>query len=110
MSNFMNAKNIIEACNRQMKQIKEKQQAMQECEELYDLEDTLLLLECTVNLLASPRFTEEEREAISIVCSKSDEYLHNYRFGTAEYVKLYGAIATVRAMLTDSEIADKGKG
>ena len=59
MSNFMNAKNIIEACKRQMKIIEEKQKTMQECEELYDLEDILLLLECTVEVLSAtiPRET-----------------------------------------------------
>ena len=48
---------------------------------------------------ASPRFTAGEREAITLVGDTCDAYLHNYRFGTAEYVKLYEAIATVRKIL-----------
>ena len=76
MSNFMNAKNIIEASKRQMKIIEEKQKTMQECEELYDLEDILLLLECVVNLLASPRFTAEEREAMKAVLRLAQEQMY----------------------------------
>ena len=110
----MNAKNIIEACNRQMKQIKEKQQAMQECEEYFDLEDMLLLLECTAELLATHRFTAEEREAMNMVCYYADTAIANFtkEVGHETVGVKVGKkhILLVRAMLTASEIADKGKG
>lgn len=50
-----------------------------------------------------PRFSEAEREALDRINDTCTAYLHNYRFSTEEYVKIYGAIATVREMLGDEK-------
>ena len=68
---------------------------------------------------ASPRFTEEEREAMELVVkiAKNSAFVFpaNSKFSNSYNKMMYeetlgSAIATVRAMLAASEIADKGKG
>ena len=69
---------------------------------------------------ASPRFTDVEREAmdnlITMTYCSLDDNCEICRFENSEcwnskHTKMINsAIATVRAMLTASEIADKGKG
>ena len=60
---------------------------------------------------ASPRFTAEEREAIECVRYLATVLSDSVEGQDKKQDKRYAqSIATVRAMLTASEIADKGKG
>ena len=76
-----------------------------------DIKRSVEYYEMLLNSLRQPRFTEEEREAMEMVLYHAEADIE-IRWGKLNLMneKDNGHIATVRAMLTDAEIADKGKG